>query len=286
MIDPERLLAAKIPTIEQRYGWRECVLYSLGIAVGLDPMDGADLPFVDETRLKVHPSMANVLGYPGFWQRDPAFGLDWVRTVHGEHAVRLHRPLPPEGHVRGVSRIVDLVDKGEGRGALIFVEREIRGIASGELLATVHQTVFCRGDGGFGGLNKTLRPPQAIPDRAPDAVVAVPTSPQSALIYRLSGDFNPLHANPAVARAAGYERPILHGLATFGVVCHGLMKSLCDADPAAVRAMGGRFSAPVFPGETLRMEIWHEGAGRASFRASVAERGVVVVNNGLFEVSA
>jgi acyl dehydratase len=286
MIDPEKLLAAKIPTIEQHYGWRECVLYSLGLAVGLDPMDEADLPFVDETRLKVHPSMANVLGYPGFWQRDPALGLDWVKTVHGEHAVRLHRPLSPEGHVRGVSRIVDLVDKGEGRGALIFVEREIRDIASGELLATVNQTVFCRGDGGFGGRNKTLPPPQDIPERAPDTVVAVATSPQTALIYRLSGDFNPLHANPGVARAAGYERPILHGLATFGIACHGLMRRLCDGDPAAVRAMGGRFSSPVFPGETLRMDIWHEGTGRASFRASVAERGVVVVNNGFFEVSA
>ena len=100
-------------------------------------MDEADLPFVDETRLKVEPTMANVLGYPGFWQRDPAFGLDWVKTVHGEHAVRIHKPLPSEGHVVGTSRIVDLVDKGEGRGALIFVEREITDQASGELLATV-----------------------------------------------------------------------------------------------------------------------------------------------------
>lgn len=285
MIDPEQLLAAKIPVIEQRYGWRECVLYSLGIAVGLDPMDEADLPFVDETRLKVQPSMANVLGYPGFWQRDPAFGLDWVKLVHGEHAFRIHKPLPPEGHVRGVSRIVDLVDKGEGRGALIFVEREIRDADSGELLATVNQTVFCRGDGGFGGAPKALPAPPAIPERAPDAVISVPTSPQTALIYRLSGDFNPLHSNPAVARAAGFHRPILHGLATFGITCHGLMKRLCDSDPAAVRAMSGRFSSPVFPGETLSVEIWNDAPGRASFRATIAERGAVVVNNGIFEVA-
>lgn len=285
MIDEKRLLAAKIPEIEQRYGWRDCALYALGIGIGLDPMDEADLPFVDETRLKVHPSMANVLGYPGFWQRDPQFGLDATKVVHGEHAIRLHRPLPAEGHVRGVSRIVEIVDKGEGRGALLRVERQVTDIATGELLATVHQTVFCRGDGGFGGANKPQPAPRAIPDRAPDAVVDAPTSPQAALIYRLSGDFNPLHANPAVARAAGFERPILHGLATFGVVCHGLMKRLCGSDPAPVRAMGGRFSAPVFPGDTLRIEVWQESAGQSTFRASVPARNAVVMNNGFFEVA-
>jgi acyl dehydratase len=284
-MDPQRLLAAKIPEVEHRYGWRDCALYALGITVGLDPMDEADLPFLDETRLKVHPSMVDVLGYPGFWQRDPAFGLDWVKTVHGEHAFRIHRPLPVEGHVRGVSRIVDLVDKGKDRGALIYVEREIRELASGALLATVNQTVFCRGDGGFGG--KSEAPPvPALPQRAPDAAIDMPTSPQTALIYRLSGDFNPLHSDPAAARAAGFDRPILHGLSTFGIVCHGLMKRLCDSDPAAVRAMSGRFSAPVFPGETLRVEIWREGGGRAAFRASVPARGVVAVNNGSFEVAA
>jgi len=285
-INREQLLAAEIPRIEHRYNWRDCITYALGIGVGLDPMDEADLPFVDETRLKVEPTMANVLGYPGFWQRDPAFGLDWVKTVHGEHAMRLHKPLPGEASVRGVSRIVDLVDKGEGRGALIFVERDITDIESGELLATVYQTVFCRGDGGFGGNNKALRAPHAIPDRSPDASIDMPTSPQSALIYRLSGDYNPLHSNPDTARAAGFDRPILHGLATFGVVGHGLVKRLCDSDPTAVCAMGGRFSSPVFPGETVRVEMWRDGGGRASFRASVPARGVVVVNNGHFEFTS
>ena len=283
-LNPEQLMAARIPEIEQRYGWLDCALYSLGIGIGLDPMDEADLPFVDESRLKVHPAMANVLGYPGFWQRDPAFGLDWVKIVHGEHAFRLHRPLPAEGHVRGVSRIVDLVDKGEGRGALVFVEREITDLATDERLATVNQTIFCRGDGGFNGPARTLPAPRPIPQRAPDTVVLAPTSPQSALIYRLSGDYNPLHSNPAAARAAGFERPILHGLATFGVTCHALMKLMCAGEPAAVRAMSGRFSAPVFPGETLSVEVWREGSG-ATFRATATERAAVVVNNGYFEMS-
>ena len=287
-INPEQLLAAKIPRIEQRYTARDCIVYALGIGVGLDPMDETDLPFVDETRLKVEPTLANVLGYPGFWQRDPAFGLDWVKTVHGEHALRIHRPLRSDGHVVGTSRIVDLVDKGEGRGALIFVDRAITDQASGELLATVHQTVFCRGDGGFGGPAKAKAVPPAhpIPERAPDTHIDLPTSRQTALIYRLSGDYNPLHSNPATARAAGFERPILHGLATFGVTGHGLVKRLADSDPTALRAMGGRFSSPVFPGETLRVEIWRGGPGRATFRTTVPARGVVVVNNGFAEFAA
>lgn len=284
-MDPEQLLAAKIPEIEQRYTWRDCALYSLGIGVGLDPMDEADLAFLDETRPAAHPSMADVLGYPGFWQRDPAFGLDWVRTVHGEHAFHIHRALPAEGHVRGSSRIVDMVDKGRDRGALIYVEREIRHVASGELLATVKQTVFCRGDGGFGGKSQAPAP-RPLPERAPDLTAEMPTSPQAALIYRLSGDYNPLHSDPRAARAAGFERPILHGLATFGATCHGLMKRLCDGDPAGVRMLSGRFSAPVFPGDRLRLDIWREGAGRYAYRTTVPERDVVVVNNGAFEVAA
>ncbi len=284
-IDADQLMAAQIPRIEQHYDWRDCVIYALGIGVGLDPLDEADLPFVDEMRLKVEPTMANVMGYPGFWMRELPLGLDWVRTVHGEHAVRIHKPLPPKASVRGVSRIVDLIDKGEGKGALIYVEREISDMNGGELLATVSQTVFCRGDGGFGGENKPQPRPHAVPTREPDTHIDMPTSQQSALIYRLCGDYNPLHVNPATAREAGFARPILHGLATFGVTGHALVKRCCHSDPFAMRAMSARFSSPVFPGESVRVEIWREGAGRAAFRASVPARGVTVVDNGHFEFS-
>jgi acyl dehydratase len=124
-----------------------------------------------------------------------------------------------------------------------------------------------------------------MPERAPDSRIALATSPQTALIYRLSGDYNPLHANPSAARDAGFDRPILHGLATFGITCHGLMKQLCKSDPDAVKAMGGRFSAPVYPGETLEVEIWQEDSGHARFRTTVAERGSVVMNHGFFEMA-
>ena len=285
MLELDQFWAAKIPDVVQSYSWRECVLYALGIGIGLDPMDESDLPFVDETRLKVHPSMVNVLGYPGFWQKNPIFGLDWMKTVHGEHSIRIHHPIPHEAQVEGVSRIVDLIDKGEGKGALIYVEREIRDAQNSTLFATVYQTVFCRGDGGFGGPAKAQLAPKPMPQRAPDSRISLPTSPQTALVYRLSGDFNLLHASPSVARAAGFERPILHGLATFGISCHGLMKLLCDSDPTSVRAMGGRFSSPVYPGETLEVEVWRESQGMATFRTTVPQRGVVVMNNGHFEVA-
>lgn len=282
MLHPDQLLNEALPVIEQTLHWRDCALYALGLGVGLDPMDDSDLRYLDETRLLVQPTMANVMGYPGFWMRDPRYGIDATKTVHGEHALRLHRTLPASGTVRGTSRITRLVDKGAGKGALVYVEREIVDIANGELLATVNQTVFCRADGGFGG-NAEAVPAHPMPERARDDAITLPTSPQAALIYRLSGDFNPLHSDPATARAAGFARPILHGLATFGVVGHGLVKQLCGGNPAGLLAMGGRFSAPVFPGETLQLDLWLDGPGRASFRASVPARDTVVMNNGFAE---
>lgn len=286
MIDPQRLMAEPLPRVEQTLGWRDCILYALGLGVGLDPLDETDLPFVDERRLKVEPTMANVMGYPGFWMREPRFGLDYEKTVHGEHSIRLHRPLPAEAKVTGTSRITGLVDKGAAKGALIYVEREIED-AAGTLLATVRQTVFCRGDGGFGGSHGTVPDaPAATPDRTPDATIDMPTSPQGALIYRLSGDYNPLHFDPAAARRAGFPRPILHGLATFGVAGHGLVKALCGGRPERLLAMGGRFSAPVYPGELVRIDIWHGDPGRAAFSASVPERGAIVMSHGFAEIAA
>jgi len=285
-IDPEKLFGLQFPEIRHSYSWRDTVLYALGTGYGIDPVDERQLRFVDETKLKAVPTMANALAYPGFWMRDLDTGIDWVKVVHGEQAMRLHRPLPPEGEVVGRTRIVDLVDKGPGKGALVYAERAISDAATGERLATLLQTVFCRGDGGFGGKSEAPRTPHPVPEREPDLTIAMPTHPQMALIYRLSGDLNPLHADPAIARKAGYDRPILHGLATYGVVGHALMAGLCGYAPERVEAMEGRFSAPVFPGETISIDIWREGAGRATFRARVASRNAVVLNNGLFEYAA
>jgi acyl dehydratase len=279
----EKLLALKIPDVEHTYGPKDCMLYALGVGLGLDPMDEEQLAFVYEKHLKVLPSMAVVLAHPGFWAKDLDTGIDWVKVVAGEHSVVLHRPLKPSGTVLGRTKILDIVDKGAGKGAIIYSERVIDDKASGERIATIAQTTFCRGDGGFGGPPREQRPVHSIPARAPDFACDLPTRPEMALIYRLSADPNPLHADPATAKAAGFPRPILHGLATFGVCGHAILKTLCGYDPTRLTALAGRFSAPVFPGETIRTEIWRDGAV-ASFRARVVERDVVAINNGRAEI--
>jgi acyl dehydratase len=283
-IDYQRLLKRAFPVIEQRYTQRDTLLYALGVGLGMDPLEREGLRFVYERELRVLPTMAAVLGTAGFWAREPDTGIDWVRVLHGEQAMTFHRPLPPEGTVRAQTRIRAIVDKGAGKGALIYSEREGVDVATGQALFTVEQTTFARGDGGFGGPAGPVRPPHPMPERAPEQTCDLPTLPQAALIYRLSGDYNPLHADPDVAAQAGYPRPILHGLCTLGVAGHALLKTCCGYDPARLKSMQVRFTAPVFPGETLRSEFWREG-GVVSFRARVLERDVLVLNNGRAQVA-
>ncbi len=273
----DRLMALQFPLVEHHYGPRDVMLYALGVGYGADPLDTAQLDFTIETRLKVAPTMAVVLAYPGFWYRDLDTGLDFQKVVHGSESVTLDRPLPAEATVVAQNRVVDIIDKGPGKGALLTSRREIFDKSSGARLATVTQTAFCRGDGGIGGPPGAAPPPHPLPGREADLTCTLPTQPQAALIYRLSGDPNPLHYDPDFARAAGYPRPILHGLATHGVVGHALLRSACDYDAARLTSMECRFSAPVFPGDAVRTEIWRDGA-MLSFRAFVGER--LVINNG------
>jgi acyl dehydratase len=281
-IDPDKLCALAFPEIRQRYTLRDSIVYALGVGFGLDPSNESELRFVDEAQLVAAPTMANILAHQGFWIRDLETGIAWVKVVHGEQAMQLHRPLTPEGDVVGRTRVVEVVDKGLGNGALVYVEREISDAATGAPIATLLQTVFCRGDGGFGGNPTTWRKPHPVPARAPDISLELPTHRQMALIYRLSGDPNPLHISPAVARKAGYERPILHGLATYGVAGHALLKALCGYDATRFRSIEARFSAPVFPGETITTDIWRESDGIAAFGCRVAARNTTVIANGFF----
>jgi acyl dehydratase len=251
--------------------------------MGQDPTDRAELDFVYEKNLKALPTFSCVLGYPGFWVRELDTGVDWVRIVNGEQGFTLHAPLKGRGTVIGKTRIVDVIDKGTGKGALIYTEREVTDKATGERLATVTQTTFARADGGFGGPPRPAPPIHKTPERAPDMVCDLSTRPEAALVYRLTADLNPLHADLDVAKAAGYPRPIYHGLGTFGVVCHALLKGVCNYDPARMTAMSGRFSAPVFPGEMIRTEIWRDG-DVVSYRALVPERNIVAMSNGRAEI--
>jgi acyl dehydratase len=283
-IDPDRLLALRIPDIEQSYTAKDVMLYALGVGLGHDPLDARELAFVYERNLKVLPTFPVVLGFEPFMLRDLDAGVNFEMTVHGEEHLTLHRPLETSGTILARHRIVDVIDKGDGKGALLLMERTISDKETGEMLATIRQTVFCRADGGFSGGTRPSPPAHPMPERAPDLICDLGTRPEMALIYRLSADVNPLHADPAVAREAGFARPILQGLGTFGVAGHAILRSVCDYAPSRLRSIAGRFSAPVYPGETIRTEIWRDG-DVVSFRTRVVERGVVAINNGRAEVA-
>lgn len=292
MIDYAKLKARVFPDLEHTYDEKDTMLYALGLGYGADPMDEKQLQFVYEKNLKALPTLPVVIASPGFWVKEPDTGIDWVKIVHGEQALKLHRPFPAAGTVVGKLRITALVDKGKGKGALIHQERSITDKASGAPLATIQSVSFGRGDGGFSeqpgngpkGGDPSPAPKPATPDSAPEAVCDLPTLPQAALIYRLCADRNPLHAEPAIATAAGFPRPILHGLATYGVAGHAILKTCCDYDPARLTGLSVRFSAPVFPGETIRTEMWREG-NTVRFRARVLERDIVVLSRGTAEIA-
>jgi len=283
-IDHDKLKAWNLPDIELEWTWQDSALYALGVGVGHDPLDEEQLAFVYEANMKALPTMSVVAAAHGFWLRDPATGVDWKRVVHGEEGLELHAPIPPVGCFIGRSWVEEIIDKGAGKGALILIKRTLHDAATGAKLATVRRTTFARGDGGFGGPSGPAPQAHRLPDgRAPDYVCDLPTLPQQALIYRLNGDANPLHADPDVARDAGFPRPILHGLCTFGVAGHAVLKTLCGYDPARLKRFDVRFSAPVYPGETIRTEMWMDGTV-VSFRARVVERDVVVLSNGYAEL--
>lgn len=272
--------------VRQSYTEKDSILYALSIGLGADPLDPSQLAFVYEANLQVFPTMAAVLGYPGFWMQDPKAGITWVKLVHGEQRMAFHKPFPATGEVIGRTRITHVIDKGADKGALVVVERKIYNAADESLLATVEQTTFCRADGGFG---QGDTPPQAlpkVPQTKPDHVCSLATLPQAALLYRLNADPNPLHVDPQVAIAAGYPMPILHGLCTYGVAAHAIVKTLCDYDASRLARLDTRFSAPVYPGETLVVEMWQADGGRVQFQAKVVERDVVVLSNGVAEVKS
>ena len=257
---------------------REAMLYALGIGLGADPLNLQELPFVYENGLKAIPTLATVLAMTeGYSRLIARSGINFARVVHGEQSVALHRPLPPEGDAEVQSRVAAVYDKGE-RGAILLVETAMKG-KDGEPLATLRSSIFARADGGFGGSSEGEAEPHAHPERPADVSLDVPTRPDQALLYRLNGDRNPLHADPAFAKLVGFPRPILHGLCTFGITCRAVLQAFADFDPARVKSHQARFSAPVFPGETVTVDLWRDGEVVA-FEARVKDREAVVIKNG------
>jgi len=268
-----------------QYGDKDAMLYALGIGLGADPLDEAELAFVHERGLKVVPTAVTVLagrGTPeplprpeGHRESRPNF----LMLVHGEQKVELHRPLPPAGRFTTESRTVGAFDKGEGKGAVLVNETVWRDEA-GEMVATLTSSSFCRGDGGFGGPSDGAPEPHRVPARAPDRTVEIATRPDQALLYRLNGDRNPLHSDPESARKSGFDRPILHGLCTYGITCRAILQSVTGWDPEPIASHQARFSAPVFPGDTVAVDLWLDGRD-VSFEARIPARNATVIKNGL-----
>jgi len=283
-MDIQKIKDLKLPPLEQRYEVRDTILYALGLGYGADPLDEAELPFVYEENLKTVPSLVSLLCHPGFWLRDPIYGVDWIKILHAEQDFRIHKPLPASGTIRGTYRVAGIEDKGADKGAVLHQEKSLYDTADNALLATVRSTLFMRANGGEGGFGDAMPPAEVLPAGDPHKIIEYPTLERQALIYRLSGDWNPLHADPKVARKAGFDKPILHGLCVNGIACRGILSAYCGNDPARLKSMFVRFSKPVFPGETIRLEFYEEKT-RLRFRAIAKERNVVVLDRCSAEVA-
>jgi acyl dehydratase len=273
----ERIMAYRPADQTVSYGPRDCIIYALGIGIGMDPMDQGQLRFVYEKNLAVFPTFMAVLGrLTGI--EDPAFGLNPRMVVAAALKVMLHGPLAPDAKLVSRPRVREVIDKGPNSAAIIEITRELR-TPDGQLVATVDNSNLARKHGGFGGKVTEVSAPHQVPASPPHRVIELPTPPNLALLYRLTGDMNPLHADPEHARAVGFERPILHGAATYGAAAHAVVRHI-DYRAEQLASIEARFVRPVFPGDTLRTEIWQEG-NRISFQCGVAGRDGHVLTNGL-----
>ncbi len=277
-IDIDKLMALQIPSVQQALTPEAVALYALSIGMGRDPLDARQLAYVDPLQGPVvMPAMVLVMAHPGFYLGDPASGVDPKGVLHADQAIEILGPIPAAGEVASQTRITDVIDKGEGKPALILAKTELSD-SEGRAFARLNRTTFIRGGGGFGGSPdaKFPAPQRTAPEGPPDHIVDLETGAEQALLYRLNGDLNPLHSDPELARKLGFDRPILHGLCSAGIVTHAALRALGDYRADSLRSIRLRFAKPVYPGETIRTEIWNDG----SFRALVPARDTVVIDGG------
>jgi acyl dehydratase len=256
---------------------RDTMLYALGTGMGEDPLHERELAFVYERDLKVLPTFATIVARAA----DPGpLPVNRLLVLDGGRDLTIHKPLQASATVVMDGRITSVVDKGPRKGAIITREVVIRDASTQTKIATLQSNLFARGDGGFGGPRVNGGESPSKPYRGPDRTIDIATRPNQALLYRLSGDRNPLHSDPAVAEKAGFRRPILHGLCTYAICCRAILESYADFDSAAIARLAARFAAPAFPGETISIDFWVSGRELA-FEARVKDRDVTIVKFGM-----
>jgi len=279
---------------ERSWDHKDALLYALGVGAGaLDPT-GFELDLTTENSVgiaqRVLPTFTTIVGQGGGAMASIG-DFDPAMLVHGEQAIRLHGEIPTKGTVSVTTRVAGMYDKGSA--GLVVLESESRHVDRGELAFTNRTSLFIRGAGGFGGPRnpegdeESARAAEPLPTREPDEVVTYATRPDQALLYRLSGDRNPLHSDPTFAKRAGFDRPILHGLCTYGFTGRALLHTVCGSDPSRFGAMRARFSKPTMPGDTLTVSVWDIGEtvrGAYRFRTET-QRGETVIDAGLFQLA-
>ena len=246
--------------------------------MGRNPVDLKELPYVYEQGpvFKTMPTLASVLVPDMF---PPGLGWDFGQVLHSEQRMTLYRPLPPSADLLINKRVVDAFDWGPRKGALILFEAEGRLAADDTVMFTLGCTVMARGDGGFGGPSGTGPRPHRAPRREPDLSCDIETREDQALLFRLTGDRNPLHADPAKAAKAGFDVPILHGMCSYGIACRAILQTICDYDFTLIEGFEARFTSPVFPGDVITTDMWQDG-NVVSFRCTVKDRDTIVLRNG------
>jgi acyl dehydratase len=284
-IDLDVALGAEFGAVEFDWTATNVQLYNLALGAGADPMNSRELSYVTDQKPQVLPTFGCVAA--SFHQVEPptvswpGVEIDLSKVLHASERVSVPAPLPASGSARAISRIVDVWDKG--KAAVVVLETSVTG-DHGTLLWTQQRSIFARGEGGFGG-SRGPSTSDSTPERAPDVQVAMPVLPQQALLYRLCGDRNPLHSDPEFAAAAGFSRPILHGLCTYGMTCKAVVDAALDSDVSAVKSFGARFAGVAYPGETLKAGVWKED-GRLLARVIAPERDDAVVLSGVELVPA
>ena len=276
-INYDEIMNLTSENVEISYSDKDSILYSLGIGLGNDPMNLNELKYVYENSQSVLPSMAT-----NFQYHSPLLlktNINFIMVVHGEQRLSITNTLPVSGDFIANAKVIGCYDKGPARGAIIEVETTVKNKKNNEEICKLVSTTFARGDGGFGGPDSPKKE-IFIPDGEPDYVSEVSTKPDQALIFRLSGDYNPLHSDPNFAKAAGFERPILHGMCTYGIACRSLVNEICGNDASKLKRFDCRFSSPVYPGETIITEMWKKDK-MIYFNSKVKERDKLVLKNGV-----